>query len=810
MSSTLLASAVLAVTLVPAPQELLARPRVFEPTAGVAPRWIARGLECEAAVDRDGAWLRMRRGDAAGGFGVRFVGAGAEGPAEGEAKTPQLVNHIRGADPETWRIGVPTFERVRCASVWPGIDVVWRADGGALEYDLCVAPGGDPSVFAVRIDGAERVVLDDSGDLVVTTALGECRHHAPIAFQTTPEGRREVAARYVPRGDATFAIELGAWDRTRELVIDPVIAYVARFDGNDTEQQVSVAVDAQGSAVIVGQTSSTDFPVQNPLIGTRQSPTDVFVAKLSADGSSLVYSTYLGGSAADVPGGVAVLPNGNAVVACSTGSPDYPLLNAAFPGPLVAFSGVAGVTVLSPTGTLVWSTYYTLTTATNSPARGVATDAQGNVVICGSTNTQGLPLGNGGFQTQRNGSVSAYVARFDVNGAFLGATYFGLTSTSEALDVAVAVDGKIAVAGRTRFTVPIQGGFRTSHPSGDMETWVAVFDSTLSNLVYSTYVGGSNDDGEVGFEPLGIDVDPLGCVVIASNTRSNDLPTTPGAFKPTFGGLRDGFVAKLDPSLGGAASLVFLTYLGGTATDNLYDVAVDENGHCWLAGATRSTVFPYVHPVQQAVVSTQFDLALLAMLDASGSTLRFASALGTTIRGLNADRVALGPNDAVFFSGAGGGTDIPVTPGAFQTPGGGTSAVWVARLEIPVAEQELYGAGHPGTLGVPALGASIDPMLGSTPNLELGNSLGQTTLAALLIGLLPANLPTPFDGTLLVDLIIFAPSLLVAPGGSTLPLAIPDDNALSGAQLFVQEVVVDVGASQGLAFSRGLRLRIGV
>ncbi|MGB3970096.1 MAG: hypothetical protein WBO45_25395 [Planctomycetota bacterium] len=776
--------------------------------------FVARVAGHSVTIDAHGAKVRAAAPGSAERteLGIAFVGGEAK-TVTGEAETPCKVDCFLGNDPAAWRTGIPTFARARVAAVWPGVDVVWHGRTGSLEYDFVVAAGADPAAIRLRFSGAS-LRLDSNGDLVQAAAGGEVRHQAPVAWQRRGSTHEPVAVRYELAADGTASFVLGERDPACELVIDPIVLYTARLDGlansAASDQQPRLAVDALGHAIVAFQTSTPDLPTANPILATPGSLTDVFVAKFNPAGTGLVFATYLGGSAADAPGGVAVLPNGNIVVACNTGSPNYPLLGAAFPGPLVAFSGVAGVTVFTPAGALVWSTYYTLPTATSTPATDVAIDIAGNVVICGRTTTANLPVHAGAFQGNLQGTVAAYVARFTSGGAFLGATYFGTAGTNEAFDLAVRPNGDICVGGRAgtiTTTIPVVGGFQGAHGGGTRDAWIAVFDQTLSVLNYSTYVGGNDFEALVNGEPLGIATDAAGRVVLVTTTESNNLPTTPGCAQPAFGGgAEDGLVVMVDPSLSGASSLVLMTYVGGNGSDGLYEVAIDAFGNMHAGGYTASTNPPLVHPLMPDSAGTD---GYVVVLNPAGSQLRFATPFAdeATVTGL-----ALAADGTMFVAGGAQANLIPVTPGAFAPGGNSTgAAIFVAHIDPHLAQAFNYGAGHPGTLGVPSFAASANPIVGTTVDLLIGSSSGLPSLALLVLGTIPVSVPTSLGGTLLVGNPI-APLLTVtmAPAGGLFPLAIPNHPSWLGVDLFAQTAQLDPGASALFAFSAGLALQLGI
>jgi len=238
---------------------------------------------------------------------MKLKGANGAADVEGLDLLPGKSNYLIGRDPKRWRIGVPEYARVRFRDVYPGVDLLYYGTQQQLEYDLVLNAGADPAAITFAFEGADHVRIDATGDLVLTTAAGEIRQHKPIVYQE-PNGHREtIAARYELRGKNEVGFEIGAYDRSRQLVIDPVIVYSTTIFGGST-----IAVDSAGNVYITGGTDGTNFiTTRGAFQGTHGSGTcgnppqtfpcaDAFVTKLNSTGTALVYSTYLGGSGTDV------------------------------------------------------------------------------------------------------------------------------------------------------------------------------------------------------------------------------------------------------------------------------------------------------------------------------------------------------------------------------------------------------------------------------------------------------------------------------------------------------------------------------
>ena len=262
---------------------------------------------------------------------MQLVGSAADPQVQGVDALPGKVNYFRGQDAANWQTKVPTFRRVKYSAVYPGIDLVYYGQPQQLEYDFIVAPGADPGTIKLAFAGVEQTTVDPQGDLVLKTAGGPLRFQKPIIFQIDGGGRRHpVEGGYVHRSPHQIGFRVGAYDRTRPLIIDPVLSYSTYLGGNGIDEGNGIAVDATGAVYVTGTTSSTDFPTVNAVQPTlnESGSEDLYVAKLTPDGTALVYATYLGGSDYEVVADIAVDAAGAAYVSALTYSSDFPTVNA--------------------------------------------------------------------------------------------------------------------------------------------------------------------------------------------------------------------------------------------------------------------------------------------------------------------------------------------------------------------------------------------------------------------------------------------------------------------------------------------------
>lgn len=618
---------------------LPSRPLAFERNDGQTDarvRFVALGAGGAVFVTDEGMTIAPRGRDRAP---LRLTFDGAEASrVDGEARLPGVANHLRGRDPARWQTSVPLFARAVCREPWRGIDVVFRGTDGRVEYDFEVAPGADPESISLRFDGADSVAVDGSGDLVVATGGAEFRHLRPRVF----EDGREIAGAFEVRDGARVGFRVPGRDASRPLVIDPVIAYASYLGGSDSESPFDVAVDASGNSYVTGAVASVDFPVAHELPGAPGAGSlDAFVTVFNASGAELLYSTYLGGSGADIGWGVRVDASG-VYVAGSTTSPDFPAVGAyqsalaggidegdaflvklAPSGGSVIFSTLLGgsaddgcrALAIDPAGdaflggftssidfpttpgatqrvlrgsrdgwaakigatgaTLGWSTYFGGTSAPDV-IEDVAIDAAGNLFAAGYTASDDLPT-TGTVQRFNAGGLDGFVAKLAPDGAIAACTYLGGFANDGCRRVALDATGRPCVGG---FTLSenfprlndVQGGFDGGTGTGD--GFVAQLDASLATLVFSSYLGGREDD-----DVQGLAVAPDGSVYVTGNTTSPDFPVA-DAIQPAFGGTRDAFVTKLDPALG---AIVWSTYYGRQNYDAGSAIAVDAFGDAYVA-----------------------------------------------------------------------------------------------------------------------------------------------------------------------------------------------------------------------------------
>lgn len=618
---------------------------------------------------------------------VRFLGADPASRIEGAEPRPGTVNYFVGSDPTRWHAGLPTYAEIRYAGLYPGVALAYRADGKPLKGTYTVAPGADPGSIRWRYDGGEAR-LDEEGRLHVQTEAGDAAltEEPPLAWQEDQGRRVPVSARYALGEDGSVGFVIGAYDRARPLIVDPLIEYSTFLGGSMFDIAWSIAVDAAGNAYIAGDAESSNFPTVGPYQPSPGGQGDAFVAKFSPDGTPL-YSTYLGGNNFDYATEIAIDAQGNAYVTGKTGSANFPTVNALQP----VYGGFwdAFVTKINPTGTaLVYSTYLGGSSEENYINAGlpgsIAVDAFGAAYVTGNTQSANFPTKQP-FQSFLNGTVDAFVTKLSPSGnTIVYSTFLGGTAAETGWAIAVDRSGQAVVTGDTTSfnTFPTKNAFQIhcAFSAFCYDAFVTRFRADGTGLVFSTYLGGN--DVEWIDRAMGVALDGQGTAYVTGMTGSTNFPMS-NAYQSIYGGQIDAFVTRFNRQ----GTLLSSTYLGGNNSEVGYAVAVRRASPpggvtpgIHVSGITLSQNFPVVDPLQATLGA--FEDAFVAKFNLAASDLLFSTYLGGTTgrEEYGATGIALDGTGNVYVTGGTEATDFPIQNPYQPTPHGSYD-VFLTRID---------------------------------------------------------------------------------------------------------------------------------
>jgi hypothetical protein len=626
--------------------------------------------------------VKKRGGGAEEGTIVRMelAGANAAPRVAGAEELPGKTNYFIGNDPAKWRTNVPTYSKVQYEGVYPGVDLVYYGNQGRLEYDFVVAPGVDPNEIRLKFYGAGKLRLDKKGDLLLGAEGEEVRFEKPLVYQELAGEQKTVESSYVLASTNRIGFQLGEYDHSQPLVIDPVLSYSTYLGGSASDSGQGIAVDGSGNAYVTGSTSSANFPAASALQSTLAGTVNAFVTKINASGSALVYSTYLGGGNQDFSYGIAVDGSGNAYVTGSTSSTNFPTANAL--QSTIRGSTNAFVTEINAgASALVYSTY--LGGNASDAGRGIAVDASGNAYVTGDTTSSNFPTADA-LQPTLAGSENAFVTKLNPSGsALVYSTYLGGNSVDQGFGIALDTMGDAYVTGLT-----YSPNFPTANalqPKGGVsedydDAFVTKLNPSGSAFVYSTYLGGHTFDGG-----MGIAVDTSGNAYVTGYTSSVDFPTTPDALQsilsnPTNAAYSlNSFVTELNPI---GSALVYSTYFGVSQGQG---IAVDASGNVYFTGSAGS--IPTANALQSTNAGSQ-----------NAFVAKIASIQDTTPPATTA-MPSLGPNSYGWNN-----TSVTVALSAIDNPGGSG----VKQIQFSLSGAENVGlqtlAGNAASVTVSAAG----------------------------------------------------------------------------------------------------------
>ena len=646
---------------------------------------------------------------------MRLSGANKDAEIIGELETQAHSNYFIGNDREKWLTDVPTFAQVRYRGVYPGIDIVYHGNQKQLQYDFELAPGANPDPVAINFSGVKKIKIADDGSLQLLTAAGEFRQQAPIAFQDIDGQRFAVDCKYVVRG-GEVRFQLGPYDRTQKLVIDPTVVFSTYLGGNGEDRVFDIAIDGSKSVYVTGETVSTDFPLGVVPIETYNGGMclsgtypcfDVFVTKLTPGGGSVLYSTYLGGLNNDIGWGITVDALRRAYVVGETASSDFPIPQAqGAGGPGVYKAAKKGardgfMVKLSILGNeLVYSTFINGhgSGTLSASAEAVAVDILGHVWIAGSTTSIDFPTGNlFGFPLRSSyckfGGDNGFLVKINPDPAcqdqeepkcavtpslptdppdFIYGSYVCGSGGSTVLDMALDPFGNVWLTGEARNNFPttldaFQPAFSDPSDPNERDAFVAKIEMFGNFMLYASYVGGTSSD-----RAESIAVDSNGNAYITGSTTSSNFPLTPGVVDSNYGGLGEAFVVKFLSS----GLPAYSTFVGGSNNvDSAAGIAVDASGNAYITGNTGSTNFPVTLDATQPTSGGggQGD-SFLTKLSPDGSMFQFSTYLGGSGSEFG-NAVAVDGAGNAYVAGRTSSTNFP-TVNAFDSTFGGGQLAW--------------------------------------------------------------------------------------------------------------------------------------
>jgi hypothetical protein len=601
---------------------------------------------------------------------MELPGAASGVKVVGDEQLPGKANYFVGSDSSKWHTNIPTYSKVKYTGVYPGVDLVYYGNQRQLEYDFIVAPGASPKPVKLHFAGASKLKLNADGDLQIIGNNGEIAFHKPIVYQEKAGQREPVDGRFKLMANNTVGFALGDYDRSREVVIDPILSYSTYLGGSDNFNFATVGPG--GEVYLLAGNYTAPQAGFSPTYGAYGEGSDqIVVLKLNPAGTAVVYIAAFGNHNGpylyDAGIELAVDTAGNAYIAGEAGIGDnFPTTPGAFQRVNKATGYTAFVTKLNPTGSdLVYSTL--LGGTSDDYATSIAIDPSGNAYVTGYAGSPDFPITSGAFQTVNKSGGDCFVTKLNASGsALIYSTFLGGSQIDQASGIVLDSAGEAYVAGSTDSSdFPVTPGaylttnkFDYGYPYGG---FVSKLNADGSGLIYSTY-----------FSRGSLAIDPAGNAYVAG-LAYNDPPDvfsvapTPGAFQSKLGSQQSGYITKLNAT---GTAVVYSTYLGGSKASALTAIAVDPKGDAFVTGYTSDSNFPVTADAYQTTSPPKIQDAVFTELNPAGSALVYSTYLGGSA-GAFGIFVALDSLENAYVVGSTPSTDFPVTPGAWLASGTG-------------------------------------------------------------------------------------------------------------------------------------------
>lgn len=610
---------------------------------------------------------------------MRWAGGQANPSVRGLDELPSRTSYLQGSDQTNWRSNVSNYGRVEYQEIYPGINLVFHSVAQQLEYDFVVKPGANPEQIRLTFEGATNISLSESGALELHTPAGKLVHQAPTIYQLVNNQKTPLVGAYQlisgGNGLPQVGFSLAGYNPAHTLVIDPLISSTY-IGGGNIDQIQDMAVTSNGEVYVTGLTYSTDFPTVAP-ITTKKPGIDIFVSKLSADGTSLVFSAYLGGSGDDIPYALA-LGDTQLYITGFTASTDLATIGSNYQNSYGG--GVSdGFLMVLPLGgsSLIYQSY--IGGSGQDIITDVAWDSGGKTYLTGSTTSGNLNIG-GSFSNANSGGGDAFVLGLDINAGtnLIFGSYLGGSGTDTGRSITLGSNSQIYISGETNsadFPLGIAGTPYDSSINGSKDIFVSLVDGSLqggaAKLLVSTFLGGSGTDYN---NALTIDK-ASGTVFVVGSTNSTDFPAN--SYDTSANGNYDAYVTSLQANL---SVLGFSTYIGGNGEDDAKAIFYSPGTALYIGGSTASSNFPVTsaNAIQTGLNGTGDAFAL--KLSLSGTDLLYSTLLGGSADQEAVKAIYSNAAGHIYAAGSTNSTNFPTVAGGPQTTNKGTVDGFILKL----------------------------------------------------------------------------------------------------------------------------------
>jgi len=603
----------------------------------------------------------------------------------GQGLVATKVNYFKGKNPADWKHNIPTFDAVILDEVYKGVDIKLKAYGNNVEKLFFIKPGAKPQDVKIKLNGAKTLIINEAGEIEIETKHGIVAFSKPVAFQENDGKKEYISVEYKVKGNE-YGFIVGNYNSEKTLIIDPLLA--STFLGGsstDDDYEPSIALDHNGNVYLSGYTYSTDFPTTPGVYNENYNGgnKDRFVSKFDGDLSTLIASTFIGGSSEELGMGMGIDNNGNVYLAGYTSSNNFPTSPGSYDEIHNGGRDVYISKFSSDLTTLLASTF--LGGSGNEgqtwPRIDLTIAESGNVYLAGLTRSGNFPTTSGAYRGYFFGGTNGgdpFVAKFNSDlTTLLASTYLGGSRDEWRVSIIVNENENVYVCGETESSnYPTTTGAYDPSFNGWSDIFVTKLTTDLTTLSASTLIGKSQAE-----EALTMRLNENGDVYIAGYTKSSNFPTTQGAYDQSWnGGDRDAYITKFDSNL---TTLLASTFIGGNGRDDCRDLIIDGNGHIYITGNTASSNFPTTTGAYDEIYNggSPHGDVFISRLNSDLTTLPASSFIGGTFDDV-AFCLTLANNGNIYVGGYTASSNFPTTTGSYDNShNGGSNDCFIVKFD---------------------------------------------------------------------------------------------------------------------------------
>lgn len=612
-------------------------------------------------------------------FNLKFINPNENLIIEGENPLDTKINYIIGNNPTKWKSNVSSYEKIIYKELYKNIDLIYYTNNDNIKYDFILKPDANFKEIKFKYKGYKTIKSDKEGNLIITFNHGKIIEAKPILYQIIDGKRINIVGKYNLDQNEVISFDINTYNKKYPLIIDPEIKYSTFLGGSDEDKIVNgIILNNDGDIIVSGMTNSTNLlPLVSGYDNTYNGSQDIFLFKFNNSLSQVKAATYIGGSGTDgytnIGAPIALMPSGNIVITGYTTSTNFPTTQGVFGNGNnpTAFGDIFVTIFTNDLSNVVASTYLGGNGA--DYGQGIAVDESGNIYIAGTTTSTNFPTFVNSYQNTNKGGYDVTLTKFNSNlSSILASTYIGGAGSTELPWGMIYANNSIYIAGGTTSNdFPTTAGAYDNTFNGDRDVFICRFNTSLSSLQSSTYIGSPEYE-----QALGITSDSKGYIYIVGDCRSANYPTTNNAYDNVYSGSSEIFITKFSPDL---TNVLASTFLGGSGDESTRAIVFTPNNEIIVGGSTSSTDFP---KSTDAIVSTYNGGGdgFITKLDENLSSLIFSSFLG----GSNEDNISsiLYSNNNLYIAGNTKSANFPTTFGSYDVTYNGLTDVFIGVISF--------------------------------------------------------------------------------------------------------------------------------